>query len=45
MYQNGFEGAGTFEGNLYTGMLKDSSKFLIEARNTGNVDEGIFIDL
>ena len=38
-----FKVVGTFEDNLYTSMLKDSSKFLTEARNIGNRDDDIFL--
>ena len=33
MYKDRFKGVGSFEDDLYTGMPKDSSKFLTEARN------------
>ena len=33
-----------FEDDLYTGMSKDSPKFLTEARNIWNRDEDIFLD-
>ena len=39
-----FKGAGSFEDELYTGISKDSSEFLTEARNIGNRDESIFLD-
>ena len=35
---------GSFEDNLYTGMLKDSSKYLTETKNIGNRGEIIFLD-
>ena len=38
-------GIDSFEDDLYTGMSKDSSKFLIETRNIGTRDEEIFLDL
>ena len=40
-----FKGVGSFKDDLYTGMSKDSSKFFTEARNIGNRDEDIFLDL
>ena len=36
------KGVGFFEDDLYTGMSKDSSELLTEARNIGNGDEDIF---
>ena len=44
MHKNGFRGVGSFEGDLYTAMSKDSSKFLTNARNIRNKDEDIFND-
>ena len=45
MHKDRFKGVSSFEDDLDTGMLKDSSKFPTEARNIGNRDEGIFLDL
>ena len=39
-----FEGVGSFEDELYTGVLTDYSKLLTEARNTDNRGEDIFLD-
>ena len=39
--KDGFKNVCSFEDNLHTGMLKDSSKFLTEARNR---DENITLD-
>ena len=44
VHNNGFKGFGSFEDDLYTGMLKDSYEFLTEARDIWNRDEHIFID-
>ena len=33
-----FKGVGSFEDDVYTGMLKDYSKFLSKARSIGNED-------
>ena len=37
-----FKGVGSFEGDLYTGVSKDSSNFFTEAKNMGNGHEYIF---
>ena len=44
MHEEKFKGVGSFEDDLYAGMLKDSSKFLTEDKNTENRDEDIFLD-
>ena len=44
MLQDRFKDVDFFENDKYAGMLTDSSKFLSEARNTGNRDENIFLD-
>ena len=44
MHKDRFKGAGLFEDYLYTGVLKDSSKLLTEARNIGNSDEDAILD-
>ena len=44
MHKNRFKGIGSVEDDLYTGMLKDSSKFFTEARNIRNRDVDIFLD-
>ena len=33
------------EDDLYAGIIEDPSEFLTEARNMGNRDEDIFIDI
>ena len=43
MHKDGFKGVGSFEDDLYHGMLKDSSEFLTEARNIKNRDEDILL--
>ena len=44
MHKDRFEGVGFFEDEMYIGTSKDSSEFLIEARNIVNRDEDIFLD-
>ena len=44
MHKDRFKGFGSLKGHLYTGMSKDSSKYLSEVRNIGNRDEDIFLD-
>ena len=44
MHKDRSKGVGSFEGDLYTGMSKDSSKFLIEAKNIWNRTVDIFLD-
>ena len=39
MLNDKFKSVISFEDDLYTGMLNDSSKFLTEARNKGKTDE------
>ena len=42
MHKDRFKGVGSFGDDVYGGMSKDSSKFLIEARNIESRDENIF---
>ena len=42
MHKDRFKDVGSFEGDLYTGMSKESLKSITETRNTGNRDEDIF---
>ena len=44
MNKNRFKAVASFADDLCTGMLKDSSKFLTEARNIGNRVTAIFLD-
>ena len=45
MHRDRFKGAGSFEDDLYTGILKFSSNLLTEAKNIGNIIEDNFTDL
>ena len=45
MHKDKFKGVVSFEDDLHTGILKDSSKFLTEARNIGNRHKDIPLDL
>ena len=44
MHKDRFKYVGSFEDDVYTGMSKDSSKFLTDTRNIENRDENTFHD-
>ena len=44
MHKDKFKGVGSFEDDLYIGILKDCSKSLAVARNIGKRDEEILPD-
>ena len=43
VHKDGFKGVGSFEDDLYAGMLKNSSEFFTEAKNTWDTDEDILL--
>ena len=43
MHKDRSNGVGPFEDDLYGGILKDSAKFLTEARNIGDRDDTFFL--
>ena len=43
MHKDRCKDVGSFEDDMYTVMLEDSSKFFTEAKDIGNRDEDIFL--